>query len=213
MNRRRRRFNGRPTRYDRKQDQRIKLLERQVETKEFKITVALAATAADSAWNILLLNSLAIGDTGTTRDGGVISMKSLAMRLKFEPSGAVVSAFQALHRIAIVLFTGDPGTVTDSSVFADDDITGLLIRQQRTPASQIWSNYKVLYDKTFKADLREQTMYHKIYIDLHGALANWGDATGSVQPLTGTLALFFCMDGRQDVIFDLNGHSRLLFEE
>ncbi len=204
---------GRPTRYDRIQDKRIRANTQVHETKQFVVNdIAKATNITSSIWSAgQLLNSIAQGDSKLLREGALIRMKSMSLRLLIEPNTSNSSQGFVI-RIVIVLFQGDTSRPPTFANWAISNTTdALLKRAQEFAVTGNWAPYRILYDRSHKHNTDQETSTHQIYIDLHAAQANYGNDTAAVQPIEGCIALFVSGWGQTQII-NVSGVSRLLFQ-
>ncbi len=177
---------GYPSRYDRKQDAKIRKLEQNIILKEHTAVLS-GSDLVDGVFQFFYLNGVAQGETDTTREGSSIHMQSISIRWSIRGS-AVTTVSSGNFRIVLFIDNDPRGLApTAIQVFTSDDIlsgynTGRVIGQERSRG-----RFRFLYDETFdiinrpiaSADSLPSTKTGKIFAKLGGTRAMWTDDSGN----------------------------------
>ncbi len=209
---------GYPSRYDRKQDAKIRKLEQNIVLKQSPPVAVSDFGIVASTMRIDLLNGVPQGETDETREGATMLMQSISIRWSIFGS-AVPTIGSGSFRILLVMDT-DPraalptalNMLTTSNLLSGYN-AGRVIGQERSRG-----RFKFLYDETFdiinrpiaSADSLPSTMTGKIFKKLNGTKTMFTADTGVIGVMEGNTLLLclISLGNSQDLSWSFNSVLR-----
>ncbi len=207
---------GYPSKYDRKQDAKIRKLEQAIMLKQH-VTVT-AGTLSNGVITELLISGVPQGETDTSREGAEIHMQTISVRWRIEGS-PVATVDSGSVRIMLAIDNDPRGALPlAQEMLSTDSIlsgyqTGRPITKERSRG-----RFKFLYDETFdiinrpiaSADSLPSNLTGKIFAKLGGVRQMFTDDTGDIGACEDhTLLLVFLAEfNTQSLSFDSNAVLR-----
>jgi len=208
---------GYPTRYDRKQDAKIRRLERQISLKQHIVIFSPIVLTADAIQEFPL-NLIPQGETDLTREGSEANLESISIRWSIVPS-SVATVNCGVARI-ILLIDKDPrgalpatGDVLTSSHYLSSYNAGRVLGQERNRG-----RFKMLYDETItlvtrpiaSADSLAQISTGKIFAKLGGLSTMYTGDTGVITEVQDNSLILLVISGEhaETVVMHINAVCR-----